>query len=84
MDEDEEDGLDSDSLKTCERCRFFREIEAGSYGECRKYAPQPARMKCGPRRKPEDDYRPEWPSVYVSDWCGDFEEHPHKAGDLYE
>jgi hypothetical protein len=73
MPDDEDDGLDGDNSKTCERCRFFRELEIGKGGECRKYAPQPTRMRHGPRRQPDDHYRPEWPEVFVFDWCGDFE-----------
>lgn len=84
MDEDEDDGLDGDDSKTCERCRFFREITLGTDGECRKYAPQPNRMRFGPRRKPDDDYRPEWPTVHIADWCGEFEEHPHKARESWD
>ena len=85
MSEDEEDdGLDSDESKTCERCRFFREIVVGKDGECRKYAPQPTRMRFGPRRSPDDHYAPEWPIVTTADWCGDFEEHPHKAGNSWD
>ncbi len=78
-DADEEDGLDSDELKTCERCRFFREIKIGTDGECRRYAPQPLRLP----RSASDDYSPWWPTVLIADWCGDFEEHPHKAGDSW-
>ena len=84
MDEDEEDGLDGDETKTCERCRFFREITIETNGECRRFAPQPSRMRFGPRRRPDDDYQPQWPTVHISDWCGDFEEHPHKTTGLWE
>jgi len=83
MDNEEDDGLDGDDAKTCERCRFFREVMDGQ-GECRKYAPQPCRMRFGPRRRLDDDYQPEWPTVHVSDWCGEFEEHPHKVGNSWE
>ena len=83
MDYEEEDGLDGDELKTCERCRFFRELVVGQSGECRKYAPQPGRLRLVPRRRPDDIYMPEWPEVHIADWCGDFEEHPHKAGNSW-
>ncbi len=84
MQEDQDDGLDGDDANSCGRCRFFRETEAGTSGECRKYAPQPMRMRFGPRRSPNDDYAAEWPTVAVVDWCGDFEVHPHKAGDSWD
>lgn len=82
--DDEDDGLDGDDCKTCSRCRFFRELAIGQDGECRKYAPQPCRMRFGPRRSPDDEYQPEWPTVHAQDWCGDFEEHPHKCGDRWQ
>lgn len=84
MNEEENDGLDGDDSKTCERCRFFREIMLDTSGECRKYGPQPGRMRFGPRRTPDDSYKAEWPTVHISDWCGEFEEHPHKAGHSWE
>ena len=84
MEYEEDDGLDGDTSKTCARCRFFRELMIGVSGECRRLAPQPCRFRPGPHLKPEDDYKPEWPSVHVGDWCGEFEEHPHKAGDAWD
>jgi hypothetical protein len=84
MQEDEDDGLDGDDSKNCDRCRFFRETIIGESGECRKFAPQPMRMRFGPRHNPNDDYAAEWPTVGSSDWCGEFEEHPHKAGNSWE
>jgi hypothetical protein len=41
-------------------------------------------MRFGPRRDESDHYAPEWPVVCTADWCGDFEEHPHKAGDSWD
>ena len=79
MEHDDDDGLDSDESKTCQRCRFFREIMIDQDGECRKYAPQPLRMRPPPRRGQIDNNSAEWPTVGVGDWCGDFEEHPHKC-----
>jgi hypothetical protein len=84
MDEDDDDGLDGDTSKTCERCRFFREIVLGEDGECRRFAPQPNRMRFGPRRGPNDEYHPEWPTVHIGDWCGEFEENPLKVSDSWE
>lgn len=81
-DEDDDDGLDGDTLKTCDRCRFYREVMQGN-GECRKFAPQPIKMRFGPRREPDDNYRPEWPTVHFADWCGEFEEHPLKISDSW-
>lgn len=82
--EDEDDGLDGDNQKTCENCRFYRELMIDQEGECRRYALSPTRMQFGPRRNRHDDYRPEWPAVSADDWCGEFEEHPHKVNNSWQ
>lgn len=82
--DDEDDGLDGDNSKTCERCRFYREVMIDQSGECRKYAPQPSKIRPPPRRGDIDSNSAEWPEVSFADWCGDFEEHPHKAGNSWE
>ena len=82
--EDDSDGLDGNESNTCANCRFFREIMIDQDGQCRRFAPQPSRMRFGPRRSRDDDYHPEWPTVSVFDWCGDFEIHPLKVKASWE
>ena len=42
----------------CKYCRFF-----SGDGKCRRYSPDPT----------EDGF-PIWPTVFDTDWCGEFEQ----------
>lgn len=46
---------------TCKQCKFFEEIKFKG-GECRFNPPQLV-----------DGYRPGWPGVQGSDWCGRYD-----------
>lgn len=63
----------TDRMDTCASCRFFK---AGP-NECRRRAPIHADRSYVNQNNPEGgripEYVAEWPAVYSSDWCGDYE-----------
>ena len=51
-----------DAGMTCEACAYFKPYCGTCHGQCRRHAPV------------ERDYsaKPVWPTVYETEWCGDY------------
>jgi hypothetical protein len=55
--------------KICETCRFYRSPDLDGYGgECRRRAPSAYLVVPGD----DCDKSAFWPSVCLSDWCGEW------------
>lgn len=50
--------------RSCEFCRFFQESNGDNIGQCRRYAPRPGYSNI--------DHYPHWPTVFTSNWCGEW------------
>jgi len=57
--------------RVCENCAFFeRDSEESTLmGECKRYAPKPWNGEEGVLQ----DFIAKWPSVCISEWCGEHE-----------
>jgi len=54
----------------CYECKYFDRSTVGEYGDCRRYPPK---MIAGDKEKGEMDFIPSHPTVYFSEWCGEFQ-----------
>lgn len=52
----------------CIDCAFFKAIDDGDTGECRRYAPNPKVT-----RSDNQHYPAYWPNVLFDDWCGELQ-----------
>lgn len=60
-------------MMRCDECKFFEQAtELG--GLCRRWAPK-AKVEWGGKTETDrNTFKPSWPGVFNSDWCGEFEE----------
>lgn len=71
--------FDASGGPRCEVCRFAGEGQPKQNRECRRHAPIAENIQ--PNFDPPHyrSWKPRWPTMLATDWCGDFELAPHKV-----